>query len=43
MERKIFGKKDAMAKEAKTNAMRLLDRKKVPYEAFPYECDEFID
>ena len=32
-----------MAKEAKTNAMRLLDRKKVPYEAFPYECDEFID
>lgn len=32
-----------MAKEAKTNAMRLLDRKKIPYEAFPYECDEFID
>ena len=29
-----------MAKEAKTNAMRMLDRQKVKYEAFPYECDE---
>ena len=32
-----------MAKEAKTNAMRMLERKKISYEAFPYECDEFID
>ena len=32
-----------MAKEAKTNAMRMLDRQKVRYEAFTYECDEFID
>ena len=32
-----------MAKEAKTNAMRMLDRQKIPYEAFTYECDEFID
>ena len=32
-----------MAKEAKTNAMRMLDRQKVKYEAFSYECDEFID
>ena len=32
-----------MGKEAKTNAMRMLDRQKVKYEAFPYECDEFID
>ena len=32
-----------MAKEAKTNAMRMLDRQKIKYEAFPYECDEFID
>ena len=32
-----------MAKEAKTNAMRMLDRQKVKYEAFTYECDEFID
>ena len=29
-----------MAKEAKTNAMRMLDRQKVKYEAFTYECDE---
>ena len=32
-----------MAKEAKTNAMRMLDRQKVKYEALSYECDEFID
>ena len=32
-----------MAKEAKTNAMRMLDRQKVPYESIAYECDEFID
>ena len=32
-----------MGKETKTNAMRMLDRQKVKYEAFSYECDEFID
>lgn len=32
-----------MAKEAKTNAMRMLDRQKISYEALSYECDEFID
>lgn len=32
-----------MAKEAKTNAMRMLDVKKVAYESITYECDEFID
>ena len=32
-----------MAKEAKTNAMRMLDRQKVKYETYVYECDEFID
>lgn len=32
-----------MAKEAKTNAMRLLDRQKVKYETLTYECGEFID
>ena len=32
-----------MAKEAKTNAMRMLDRKKVKYEAITYDCGEFID
>lgn len=30
-------------KEIKTNAMRILDREKVPYEVVSYECDEFID
>ena len=30
-------------KELKTNAMRFLDRNKIPYEYQTYECDEFID
>lgn len=32
-----------MAKETKTNAMRILDRNKIPYEVINYECDTFID
>lgn len=32
-----------MAKEVKTNAMRILDKNKIPYETIQYECDEFID
>lgn len=32
-----------MSKEAKTNAMRILEKKKVSYEAIAYECGEFID
>lgn len=32
-----------MKKETKTNAMRMLDKEKIPYQAFYYECDEFID
>lgn len=32
-----------MAKEVKTNAMRILDKNKVAYEMILYECDEFID
>lgn len=32
-----------MAKETKTNAMRILDRNKISYEVINYECDEFID
>lgn len=32
-----------MAKEAKTNAMRMLERQKISYESLTYECDEFID
>ncbi len=30
-------------KETKTNAMRILESQKIPFEAHTYECDEFID
>lgn len=30
-------------KEAKTNAVRILETIKIPYEARTYECDEFVD
>ena len=30
-------------KEIKTNAMRILETKKIPYTLYTYECDEFID
>ena len=33
----------AKNKEIKTNAMRLLETKKIPYEAHTSECDEFVD
>lgn len=33
----------AKSKEIKTNAMRILETKKIPYTAITYECDEFID
>lgn len=32
-----------MAKELKTNAMRILDKNKVSYSLNTYECEEFID
>ncbi len=32
-----------MGKEIKTNAMRILDRNKIPYRINLYECSEFID
>lgn len=34
-----------MAKDKleKTNALRLLDRKKIPYQAYTYQCQEFTD
>ena len=32
-----------MGKEVKTNAMRILDKNKIPYEILNYECGEFID
>ncbi|MBQ8638792.1 MAG: Cys-tRNA(Pro) deacylase [Lachnospiraceae bacterium] len=33
----------AKEKDVKTNAMRILDRMKIPYEVNTYVCDEFID
>lgn len=30
-------------KDIKTNAMRILDKNKVPYTVHTYECEEFID
>ena len=33
----------AKNKEIKTNAMRILDTKKIPYITHTYECEEFID
>ncbi|MCI5640954.1 MAG: Cys-tRNA(Pro) deacylase [Lachnospiraceae bacterium] len=32
-----------MGKEVKTNAMRMLDRSKIPYTLNLYECEEFVD
>ena len=32
-----------MSKEAKTNAMRILDRQKIAYTVNLYDCPEFID
>lgn len=39
----VTGWCDGVAKESKTNAMRILDRLKIKYERNSYECDEFID
>lgn len=33
----------AKEKETKTNAMRILEKEKLPYTALTYECTEFID
>lgn len=33
----------AKNKEIKTNAMRILDRMKISYRAYTYECEEFVD
>lgn len=33
----------AKEKEVKTNAMRILEKEKLPYTALTYECTEFID
>ena len=31
------------SKEIKTNAMRILEKEKIPFSHYTYECDEFID
>ena len=33
----------AKEKEIKTNAMRILDKKKISYEVIQYDCEEFVD
>ena len=33
----------AKEKEIKTNAMRILEREKIPFTQYTYECGEFID
>lgn len=33
----------AKNKEVKTNAMRILDSLKIPYQHYAYECGEFVD
>lgn len=33
----------AKNKDIKTNAMRILEREKIPYTHYTYECEEFID
>ena len=33
----------AKNKEIKTNAMRILEREKIPFEHYTYECEEFVD
>lgn len=33
----------AKSKEVKTNAMRILEKEKIPFTHYTYECDEFID
>lgn len=33
----------AKNKEVKTNAMRILEKGKIPFTHYTYECDEFID
>ncbi len=33
----------AKNKEIKTNAMRILEKEKIPFSQYTYECEEFID
>lgn len=33
----------AKSKEVKTNAMRILEKEKIPFSHYTYECEEFVD
>lgn len=33
----------AKNKEVKTNAMRILEKEKIPFKQYTYECEEFVD
>lgn len=33
----------AKSKEVKTNAMRILEKEKIPFSNYTYECEEFVD
>ena len=33
----------AKQKEIRTNAMRILESMKIPFEHYTYECGEFVD
>lgn len=33
----------AKNREVKTNAMRILEREKIPFTQYTYECEEFVD
>lgn len=38
-----MGKHKEKEKDIKTNAMRILDKNRIPYQVNTYECEEFID
>lgn len=38
-----MGKHRDKEKDIKTNAMRILDKNRIPYQVNTYECEEFID
>ena len=38
-----MGKHKDKEKDIKTNAMRILDKNRIPYQENTYECEEFID